>query len=146
MQNQEIAGLLEVVLPERSSFLAVKETLTRCGLVQHDKGERPILKQICYIFHTRGRYFITTAPELENINRTTKIPLRDIDVERRNLIASLLASWKMLTIKEPEKFAPPKFGRLGIRTVRFQDAGRYRLVSGHTFKRPTTEECVECTE
>lgn len=146
MQNQEIAGLLEVVLPERCSFLAVKETLTRCGLVQHDKSERTILKQVCYIFHSKGRYFIATATELENINKATKVPLRDIDADRRNLIANLLASWKMLTIKEPEKFPARGLGRLGIRTVRFQDAGRYRLVSGYTFKRPVVDECIECVD
>jgi translation initiation factor IF-2 len=83
--------LVEVNLPNKESFLKVKETLTRIGIASKKEQK---LYQSCHILHKQGKYYIVHFKELfmldGKITRNNKIRLiRDGIVIYSGLLGSL---------------------------------------------------------
>ena len=91
--------MVEVTLKEPDDFLKIMETLTRMG-IQSKKDQT--LFQSCHILHKRGQYFLVHFKEMFNLDGRES-SLTVLDVERRNLIASLLEEWGLLTVNDPAK-------------------------------------------
>lgn len=86
--------MLEITLNEPGDFLKVRETLTRMGVASRREN---ILYQSCHILHKQGRYFITHFKELFLLDGK-KSNLEEIDLQRRNSIATLLSDWGLVQI------------------------------------------------
>jgi len=91
--------MLEVTLNEPGDFLKVKETLTRIGVASRKDN---ILFQSCHILHKQGRYFIVHFKELFLLDGK-KANLEDMDMQRRNTIATLLGDWGLVQIVDPTR-------------------------------------------
>lgn len=85
---------VEVKLKNPEDFLKVKETLTRIGIPS--KGQKK-LYQTCHILHKQGKYYIVHFLEMFMLDGKGK-NFNDDDKLRRNLIASLLQDWGLLTV------------------------------------------------
>jgi hypothetical protein len=91
--------MVEVSLKEPDDFLKIMETLTRIG-IQSKKDQT--LYQSCHILHKRGQYYLVHFKEMFNLDgRESNLTV--LDVERRNLITSLLEEWGLLTVLDPVK-------------------------------------------
>jgi hypothetical protein len=89
--------MLEVTLNEPGDFLKVKETLTRIGVASRKDNT---LFQSCHILHKQGRYFIVHFKELFLLDGK-KANLEDMDIQRRNSIATLLGDWGLVQVVDP---------------------------------------------
>jgi len=87
-------NFVEVKLKNPEDFLKVKETLTRIGIPS--KGQKK-LSQTCHILHKQGKYYIVHFLEMFALDGKGK-NFTDDDLLRRNLIASLLQDWGLLTV------------------------------------------------
>lgn len=95
-ENYPLNLLLWVTLNNESDFLKVRETLTRIGV--SSKKEKKLL-QSCHILHKRGKYAIVHFKELFALDgKPTNFT--DEDKQRRNMIASLLEEWGLITIDD----------------------------------------------
>ena len=83
------ATMLEISLAEPDDFLKVRETLTRIGVASRKDKK---LFQSCHILHKQGRYFIVHFKELFMLDGK-KSKSREVRLERRNSIATLLSDW-----------------------------------------------------
>ena len=112
-----IEDFIEVKLPDESSFLKVKETLTRIGAKGWEDGQK-VLWQSCHILHKRGKYYIVHFKELFKLDEKIReergfeskgreTDFTDEDKARRNTIANLLAEWKLVVLTEPDKSKEP---------------------------------------
>ena len=90
---------IEVELKSDQSFLIIVETLTRIGIANNHTKH---LFQTCHILHKQGRYAILHFKELFSLDGKEST-LTDEDVQRRNVIVSLLAEWELLKVKNPKK-------------------------------------------
>ena len=88
---------IQVNLETPDSFLLCKETLSRIGIASKKDKK---LYQSCHILHKRGNYFILHFKELFILDGRTST-ISDEDVLRRNLIASLLVDWGLVTLVDP---------------------------------------------
>ena len=115
---------LEVILKEPDDFLKVRETLTRIGVASRkDKT----LYQSCHILHKQGRYFIVHFKELFSLDgKESNITLNDI--ERRNTIATLMADWGLLKIKD-ETAITSKASLSQIKVLTHKEKGNWELVA-----------------
>lgn len=95
--------MVEVTLRAPDDFLKVRETLTRMGLVSKRPAEtgKQVLTQSCHLLHKKGRYYIMHFKELFCLDGRSS-DLSVADVERRNLIISLLQDWELLTTVQTE--------------------------------------------
>ena len=91
-------SMLEVILNEPDDFLKVKETLTRIGVASRKEKK---LFQSCHILHKQGRYFIVHFKELFLLDGK-KSNLEEMDLMRRNTIATLLSDWGLIEIINPK--------------------------------------------
>lgn len=126
MEEDIFKGLgVEVILENEESFLKIKETLTRIGVLsKKDK----ILYQSVHILHKRGRYSIMHFKELFKMdNRASDIT--ENDIQRRNTIAFLLEEWELLTIKDPESIELDTVPLNQIKILSFKEKSDYELVS-----------------
>jgi len=93
----EHKNMLEISLFEPEDFLKVKETLTRIGIASIKSGDQKLF-QSCHILHKRGKYYLVHFKELFCLDgRDSKIT--EIDIRRRNTIATLLENWGMIEVK-----------------------------------------------
>jgi hypothetical protein len=76
------------------SFLVVKETLSRIGILSKQKNT---LYQSCHILHKKGKYYIVHFKELFSLDGKPTTITSD-DILRRNKIANLLESWGLCVI------------------------------------------------
>lgn len=83
-----LSDFVEVQLVDESSFLKVRETLTRIGLTSRDKT----LNQTCYLLHKKGKYYICHFMELFAFDGRPS-NFTEQDRKRRNRIAYLLEEW-----------------------------------------------------
>ena len=121
--------LIEIVLNTPDDFLKVKETLTRIGITnRHRKNE---LQQLCHILYRFGRYFIVHFKELYLLDG---IPtnLTHHDVERRNMITTLLSDWGMINVIHESKLEN-KSKLSSFRIVPYKDKEKWDLISKYTF-------------
>lgn len=90
--------LVEVKLVKPENFLIIKESLERMGISSRKSNT---LYQSCHILFKRGKYYIVHFKELFHIDgKTTDIS--EEDLERRNLIISLLQEWRLVDVVNPE--------------------------------------------
>lgn len=91
-------------LIKNNRFFRVKETLQRIGNVQSSRS----LNQLVYILHRQGSYALMHYKELQAIDverngeTNTSCEMEAKDYAKRNTIASMLASWGMIEILDPE--------------------------------------------
>jgi hypothetical protein len=95
-RSETTIPLLEVTLEKPDDFLKVAETLTRVGIISSDKTK---LYQSAHILHKKGKYYIVSFKEMFVLDgKESNITAEDIS--RRNKIAKLLETWKLLKIVE----------------------------------------------
>ena len=124
-----IDTLVEVTLNSPDDFLKVKETLTRIGVAsKKDK----ILYQSCHILHKRdkvtkqSRYYIVHFKELFKLDgKPTQIT--DEDIARRNIIANILAEWKLVNLVDKSKSAAPVASMSTIKIVPYKEKVDWKL-------------------
>ena len=86
--------MLEIDVPDSDTFLIVKETLTRIGIV--DK-QRNIIWQLCHILYKRGKYYVCHYNELKFLDGENISPSRK-ELAQRNGAALLLENWGLTSI------------------------------------------------
>lgn len=91
--------MVEITLDQPDDFQKVRETLTRIGIVSKRLSEdgKQILTQSCHLLHKKGKYYIVSFKEMFLLDGRES-DLTVSDVERRNLIASLLQEWGLVKI------------------------------------------------
>ena len=114
--------MLEVVLNEPDDFLKVRETLTRIGVASRKDN---MLYQSCHILHKQGRYFITHFKELFLLDGKPS-NLMENDIERRNIVATLLSDWGLITIVNNEQ-AKEKAPLRQIKIISYKDKDSWQL-------------------
>lgn len=119
--------MVEVILEKPDDFLKIRETLTRIGIVgkKPDAAGRLTLTQSCHLLHKRGKYYIVHFKELFCLdNRESDLTLSD--VERRNLITSLLEEWNLLKVLNPTMINI-KAPMSSIRVIPYGDKHKFSL-------------------
>jgi len=91
-----IDDLLEIELPNDDSFLQIKETLTRCGVVNF---KTKTLYQTCHILHKHDRYFLVHFKEMFALDgKCARSHISEEDYDRRNRIAQMLEKWGLCSL------------------------------------------------
>lgn len=125
MSDDVFSGLgVEVELPDKDSFLKVRETLTRCGVASKQTNT---LYQSCHILHKRGRYAIVHFKEMFILDGKPST-LDETDTARRNTICRLLQEWglvKVLDQSQIEKQSPMS----QVKVIPFRDKGKWILTA-----------------
>lgn len=116
--------MVEVNLETPDDFLKIKETLTRIG-VESKNGKK--LYQTCHILHKRGKYYIVHFKELFALDGK-EYNLTVDDIERRDLIVSLLKKWKLLTSTHDLVFKDYQ----SVKVVPFKEKSEWELISKYT--------------
>jgi len=93
--NYNIDDLLEIKLTSDAAFLQIKETLTRCGVVNF---KTKTLYQSCHILHKHDRYFLVHFKEMFALDgKCSRDHISEEDYDRRNRIAQMLVKWGLCT-------------------------------------------------
>src|SRR6185312_130296 len=116
---------VEVLLKDQDSFLKVKETLTRIGIPSFQKKT---LVQSCIILHKRGHYRILGFKEAFLLDGKESTFTQD-DKARRNLIVSLLVSWKLVTLANPNEKLEPIAPINSVKILSHGEKGNWQLKS-----------------
>jgi hypothetical protein len=122
---------LEVTLKHPDDFLKVRETLTRIGVASKKDAT---LYQSCHILHKRGRYYLVHFLELFGLDGKLTAPISENDIQRRNLVASLLAEWGLVERVDPVAFldmAPLS----QVKVISYNEKGDLVLRSKYTIGR-----------
>lgn len=121
--------MVEVILEKPDDFLKIRETLTRIGIMSKRPGEdgKHTLTQSAHILHKKGKYYIVHFKELFMLDGR-KSDLSVGDVERRNLIISLLEQWGLMKVVKPEMITK-KAPMSSIRVISYNEKPNYRLVA-----------------
>lgn len=120
--NWSPEDMLEVTLNEPDDFLKVRETLTRIGVASRKEKK---LYQSCHILHKQGRYFIVHFKELFLLDGK-KSNLDELDIARRNTIATLISDWGLITIAEEQR-ARPLAPLRQIKIIPFKEKPQWEL-------------------
>lgn len=125
-----LESLIEIKLPDDSSFLKIKETLTRIGIPLRKEDTKQLF-QSCHILHKQGRYFIVHFKELFALDRKP-YDFTMSDKARRNTIAHLLQEWGLLSIIDPEKIEEPRAPMSGIKVISYKEKDEWELKSKYS--------------
>lgn len=125
MEELNIGVQIELKHPD--DFLLVKESLTRIGIAIN---KSKTLYQTAHILHKRGKYYICHFKELFTLDGKPSTISQE-DVERRNLIASLLSDWGLLVIKNPADIEK-KLPLHSVKILAFKEKHEWQLVSKYT--------------
>lgn len=128
-----VETLVEVELAEPSSFLKIREILTRIGIPVVRSETDKTLVQTCHILHKRGKYFIVHFKEMLILDGKPNSSFGDGDIARRNFIALLLERWGHLEIVDSMKVRDPVCGMEDIEVVKFSDKPNWKLVHKYHF-------------
>jgi hypothetical protein len=120
----EMSVGIEVGLEDPDSFLLIKETLTRVGVASRKDKK---LYQSAHILHKRGKYYICHFKELFKLDGKPST-ISDEDILRRNLIASLLHEWGLLTVIDLNMIKD-KLPMNAIKVLSFADKNSWSCVS-----------------
>lgn len=115
---------VEISLPDSQSFLKIKETLTRIGILSKKDN---ILYQSCHILHKKGFYAILHFKELFLLDGKPA-NISDNDIGRRNTIVSLLQDWGLLKIVEPNFENQSLVSVNQIKILSYKEKNDYELV------------------
>lgn len=110
-----------------NSFSVVRETLTRIGMPSYKNNT---LTQTCHIFHRQGEYAIMHFKELLAFDGK-EVALSEEDIQRRDLIASLLEEWKLIEIDE-EFESPAKNNMFSLKVISSSEKPNWRFVQKYT--------------
>ena len=94
-----VKTLVEIKLKKPEDFLKIKETLTRMGIPSIKERK---LYQSCHILHKKGKYYIVHFKELFLLDGK-KSEIEEEDLQRRNLICSLLDEWELVELVDKSK-------------------------------------------
>ena len=125
MDDLNIGIPIDLENPE--DFLLVKESLTRIGVASK---KNKTLYQTAHILHKRGKYYICHFKELFTLDGKVST-ISDEDIERRNLIASLLHDWNLITLKN-ESDVDLKSSLNSIKILSFKDKNEWTLTSKYS--------------
>lgn len=125
MEELNIGVQIELKHPE--DFLLVKESLTRIGIALN---KTKTLYQTAHILHKRGKYYICHFKELFTLDGKPS-SISEEDIERRNLIASLLSDWGLVVIKNPSE-VEKKLPLHSVKILSFKEKHEWQLVSKYT--------------
>ena len=105
MENTSVIDtFIEIEPLDSDVFLKVKETLTRVGIASRKTGEVPTLWQSCHIFHKRGRYYIVHFKQMFLLDgKQSRTVVTEDDLNRVIVIANLLSTWGLVTLKQATK-------------------------------------------
>lgn len=82
-----------------TSFLRSERLLRECGLASRKEGSKPILWQSCYVLQKKGKYYIVHFKQLFQLDgKFSKTVITEEDLDRTNLISSLLESWGLIKV------------------------------------------------
>lgn len=126
MDNVEQVGV-HVSLETPETFLLVKETLTRLGVISN---KTKTLYQSAHILHKRGEYYIVHFKDLFILDGK-QANISEDDVGRRNRIAKLLEDWglvKILDRTQIEHISPPS----AVKILSYKDKGSWSLVAKYS--------------
>ncbi len=116
---------IEIEIEKPDSFLLIKESLTRIGI---PSNKNKTLYQTAHILHKRGKYYICHFKELFTLDGKPS-DISEDDLERRNLIASLLQDWKLLKIID---VLGNKSDINSVKILSFKEKDHWQLVSKYT--------------
>ena len=123
----EVTIGVEITLKNPEDFLLVKESLTRIGVASKKNNT---LYQSAHILHKRGKYYICHFKELFTLDGKASSITND-DIARRNLIASLLNDWGLVTIQNNLTIVE-KSSLSSIKIIPFKDKGSWVLESKYS--------------
>jgi len=79
----------------KADFSIVRETLSRCGIVNKQKK---VITPTCYLFRENDEYFVCHFKELLSMFDEDPDILDEKDTCRRNSICTLLENWGLIDI------------------------------------------------
>ena len=126
LKNEFDLGV-KVTLKSPDAFLLCKETLTRIGVASK---KNKTLYQSCHILHKKGNYYILHFKELFKLDGKPN-NISEEDINRRNLIVSLLLDWDLLSVDEPEKIKE-KANISSVKVLSFKDKSEWTQESKYT--------------
>lgn len=116
-----------VDLSDESSFLKIKETLTRIGI--SNAKERKLF-QTAHILHKQGKYYIVHFKLLFALDgRPAQFNIDDW--KRQNTIGSLLEQWGLVTIVD-EYFAEDFVPVNNIKIIKYSDKNNWELITKYS--------------
>ena len=119
-----VQEFVEIKLKKSEDFLKIKETLTRMGIPSVKDRK---LYQSCHILHKRGKYYIVHFKELFKLDgKNTEI--EEEDIQRRNLICSLLEEWELAILVNKDKIED-KLHIKKIKIIPFSKKDEWELVA-----------------
>lgn len=129
-RDKIIPYLVEITLaePSVSSFLQVRETLTRLGISVSKEGEQNTLYQTCHILAKRGKHYIVhfkTMFVLDGRNNDLTVA----DIARQNLIIQLLEDWDLVTVVNPYMVDEPVCNMSSIKILTHQEKKDWKMVT-----------------
>ena len=132
MSDNVFSGLgVRVKLNSEDDFLKVRETLTRIGIASNKDKK---LYQTAHILHKRGEYAIMHFKEMFVLDgRDTEVPQEDID--RRNIIASLLEEWGLVEVVDKDKIEDASEVVPNFKILPFRQKDEWTLVPKYTIGR-----------
>jgi hypothetical protein len=123
-----ISSLVEVKLIKDDDFLKVKETLTRIGVASKKDNT---LFQSCHILHKQGKYYIVHFKELFALDGKDT-DFSDEDKGRRNVIASLLDDWGLVSLVDKTVTESPRTPMSRIKVIPHKEKESWNLKSKYT--------------
>ena len=129
-RNGILPYLVEVKLdePSVSSFLQVRETLTRLGISVMKEGESNTLYQTCHILAKRGKHYIVHFKSMFILDGRDN-NLTEADIARQNLIIQLLEDWGLVTVVDPYMVDEPVCSMSSIKILSHEEKKDWKLVT-----------------
>ena len=119
-----VKEFVEIKLRKSEDFLKTKETLTRMGIPSIKERK---LFQSCHILHKKGKYYIVHFKELFKLDgKNTEI--EEEDIQRRNLICSLLEEWELIELVDSKKIED-KLHIKKIKIIPFSKKDEWNLIA-----------------
>ena len=119
-----VKTLVEIKLKKPEDFLKIKETLTRMGIPSVKERK---LYQSCHILHKKGKYYIVHFKELFLLDGK-KSEIEEEDIQRRNLICSLLDEWELVELVDKSKIED-KLHIKKIKIIPFSKKEEWNLIA-----------------
>lgn len=135
-----LAYLPQVTLKDapgaKSTFLRIRETLTRIG-IQKRRDQKELI-QTCHILCNQGRFYIVHFKHLFALDGKP-CSLDRGDIARMNRIVALLVEWGMIELVNPGQVAEPVCSMRTIKIVPAAQRGEWTLTPKHSLGRNKKE-------
>lgn len=126
-RDWEFPDAMEIILSDESSFLKIKETLTRIGI---SNSREKKLFQTAHILHKQGKYYIVHFKLLFALDgRPAQFNIDDW--KRQNTIGQLLEQWGLVSI--PMTYFDDDFVPVNnIKIIKHSDKGDWELITKYS--------------